>query len=262
MPDFDMIKLETDGGVAELTLSRPEKYNAVNMQMHGELASALKQLQRDRDLRAVIFTGEGKGFCAGQDLAEFGMFPDDHRVDDHVRTTFNRFVLGLRELPVPVIGAINGIAAGAGASLALATDVRLMADNATLLQAFIRIGLVPDTGSTWLLPQLVGMQKALELAWTGDSVDAVTAVDLGLALRVVPAAELMTEARAFAHRLAAMPTRAIGMTKRAMYRSLTTTFADALEYEAQLQQVAVHTHDHREGVMAFLEKRDPAFTGS
>jgi len=229
MTAFEMIKLERDGtsGVAELTLSRPEKYNAVNMQMHGELAQALKLLQRDRELRAVIFTGEGKAFCAGQDLAEFGMFPEGHRVDDHVRNTFNKFVLGLRALPVPVIGAINGIAAGAGASLALATDIRIVADNASFLQAFIRIGLVPDTGSTWLLPQLVGVQKALELAWTGDTVDATQAVALGLATRVVPQAELLTETRAFAQRLAAMPTRAIGMTKRAIYRSLTTTFDEA-----------------------------------
>lgn len=258
---FDSVELTRDGAVAVLTLSRPEKYNAVNQAMHRDLQQALRAIQRDRDVRALVFTGAGKAFCAGQDLTEFGSHGDDFRVDEHIRNTFNRFVLGLRELELPVIAAVNGIAAGAGASLALACDLRVCSTRASFLQAFVRIGLVPDTGSTWLLPHLVGVSRALELAWSGEPVSAERAVEIGMANRVVEHEHLMNETMALARQLAAMPTRALGLTKRAIYRAQTASFADALEYEAQLQQAAVRTNDHAEGVAAFLEKREPAFTG-
>lgn len=259
--DYETITLEQDGAVAILTLNRPGKFNAVSLAMHRDLAHALRQVGRSSSVRALVITGAGKGFCAGQDLSEFGSHGDDFRVDDHVRDTFNRMVLSLRELPMPVIAAVNGVAAGAGASLALAADLRICSEHASFLQAFIRIGLVPDTGSTWLLPYLVGISRALELAWSGDPVDAQRAVEIGMASEVVPAEQLMERTLDRARQLATQPTRAIALTKRAMYRSLSSTFADALEYEAQLQQVAAGTQDHREGVLAFLEKRTPAFTG-
>jgi 2-(1,2-epoxy-1,2-dihydrophenyl)acetyl-CoA isomerase len=261
MSDFETIRFDLSEGVATITLDRPEKYNAVNHVMHGDLRAALK-LVRKEGARALVITGGGeKAFCSGQDLTEFGQQPEGFRVDDHVRTTFNPLVKTLRELPIPVIAAVNGVAAGAGASLALACDIRLMADTAVLMQAFVKIGLVPDTGSTWFLPHLIGVPRALELAWTGDPVDAQTAVDLGLASRVVPAGELADETRKLATRLASMPTRTLGLTKKAIYRAVTSTLDEALEYEAQLQHAIVRSEDHMEGVMAFFEKRDPVFVG-
>jgi 2-(1,2-epoxy-1,2-dihydrophenyl)acetyl-CoA isomerase len=261
MSDTPTVELRRADNVATLALNRPEKYNAVNMQMHRELAAALATIRRDADIRALVITGNGKAFCAGQDLTEFGSHGPDFRVDDHVRATFNRFVMGLRELPIPVIAAVNGVAAGAGASLALAADLRICSDRASFMQAFVRIGLVPDTGSTWLLPHLIGIERALELAFTGAPVDAARAVELGMATRVVEHEHLTDEVQEFATALASQPTQALGLTKRAMYRSLTCTFDDALEYEAQMQQYAAHTTDHREGVQAFLEKREPVFVG-
>lgn len=260
--EFETITLDRQGGVALLTLARPEKFNAVNSAMHRDLQVALRSLGTDRQVRALVITGTGKAFCAGQDLGEFVALDESFRYDEHVRSTFNRVVLGLRELPLPVIAAVNGVAAGAGASLALACDMRICSDRARFIQAFGRIGLVPDTGSTWFLPQLVGIGKALELAWTGEPVDAAAAVELGMANAVVAHEDLHARSLELAARLAEMPTRALAMTKRAMYKATTSTLAEALEYEAQLQQVAARTSDHREGLAAFAEKRDPVFTGS
>lgn len=259
--DLGGVELERRGGVAIIWLARPDKYNAVNTAMHKGLAAALKQIRRDGEIRAVVLAGRGKAFCAGQDLGEFNQQPEGFRVDDHVRNTFNAFALGLRELPLPVIAAVNGVAAGAGASLALAADLRVMGQTATLIQAFIRVGLVPDTGSTWFLPHMVGPAKALELAWTGRPVGADEAAELGLASAVVADDRVVDEAVDLATMLAAQPTRAIALTKRAVYRALHAPLDDALEYEAQLQQAAAATHDHHEGVQAFLEKREPAFIG-
>lgn len=261
MTDTPIVELTVEDSVATLALNRPDKFNAVNGQMHRELAAAMKTISRSSEIRALIFTGRGKAFCAGQDLSEFDSKPAGYRVDELVRTTFNRFVLGLRELPIPVIAAVNGVAAGAGASLALAADIRICSDRAMFMQAFVRVGLVPDTGSTWLLPHLIGIERALHLAFTGEGVDAARAVELGMATMVVEHDSLMEKTQAYAADLASRPTRSLGLTKRAMYRSLTSSFPDALEYEAQLQQYAAQTIDHREGVTAFLEKRDPVFVG-
>lgn len=261
---LETVEYEVRDGVATIALNRPDKRNAINMQLHRDLAAALKAVQRDRSVRALLLTGRGKGFCAGQDLSEFAVAraAEDFRVDDHVRSTFNRTILTIRSLELPVIAAVNGFAAGAGWSLALAADIRLASDDAAFTQAFSKIGLVPDTGSTWFLPELIGSARTLELAYTGDVIDAQRALEWGLVNEVVPAAELMDRAHAYASRLAAMPTRALGLTKRAVYRATRVTLEDALEYEAQLQQAAAATDDHVEGVMAFLEKREPAFTGS
>ena len=260
---LETIDYEEREGVAIVALSRPEKYNAVNRQMHADFAIVLKALARS-DARCMLLTGRGRGFCSGQDLTEFGMARavDGFRVDDYVRETFNRTILGIRNLDMPVVAAVNGVAAGAGWSLALAADIRIAARDATFTQAFTKIGLVPDSGSTWFLPQLVGPARALELAYTGDKIDATRAHEWGLVNMVVEPDELEQHSFDYARRLAQLPTVALGMTRRAIYRATSSTLEDALEYEAQLQQHDVSTADHVEGVMAFLEKRDPVYTGS
>lgn len=259
-----VVDYSVDGGVAVIALDRPDKYNAINMQLHRELAAAIRSATRDDDVRALLITGRGRGFCAGQDLTEFAMAraDPDFRIDEHVRTTFNRTILGLRQLEIPVVAAVNGVAAGAGWSLALAADIRFASSDATFTQAFARIGLVPDTGSTWFLPELVGTSRALELAFTGDAIDAAKALEWGLVNVVTEPETLQAEALSYAQRLAGMPTVALGLTKRAVYRATRVSLADAVEYEAQLQQRAATTDDHMEGVTAFLEKRTPVFTGS
>lgn len=261
---LETIAYDVTEGVATVTLDRPEKRNAINHQMHLDLQVVLRRLARDRTVRAVVLTGAGSGFCAGQDIGEFAVAraAEEFRVDEHVRSTYNRLVLGLRALPMPVIAACNGTAAGAGWSLALAADLRFAGTGSTFTQGFTKLGLVPDTGGTWLLPELVGSARALQLAWSNEVVDAATALDWGLVNFVVPDAELLASATAYARRLAAMPPVALGLTKRAIYRAATSTLADALEHEAQLQQHAAGTDDHMEGVLSFIERRDPVFTGS
>jgi len=262
-PAMETIEYSVADGVATITLDRPEKRNAINQQMHADLAVALKLVQRDSSVRALVLAGNGKGFCAGQDLSEFMMAKADptFRVDEHVRATFNKVVLAIRALPFPVIAAVNGMAAGAGWSLALAADLRFASEDAAFTQAFSKIGLVPDTGSTWFLPELIGTSRTLELAFTGDPIDARRALEWGLVNDVVPVEELRDHAHAYAKRVAGMPTAALALTKQAVYRATGVTLADALEHEAQVQQFAAGSDDHTEGVMAFLEKRDPVFTG-
>lgn len=262
--DLEVVDYAVADGVATIALNRPEKRNAIDMRLHRELATALGRAARDRSVRALLLTGRGAAFCAGQDLAELAAARSDasFRVDEHVRRTFNRTVLALRATEVPVIAAINGVAAGAGWSLALAADIRFASEDASFTQAFSRIGLVPDTGSTWFLTELVGTSRALELAYTGDRIDARRALEWGLVNVVTTSEELLPRAREYAERLAAMPTLALGMTRRAVYRATRTTLEEALEYEAQLQQRAAASADHAEGVTAFLERRDPEFTGS
>ena len=262
-PQLETIEYDVSDGVATIALNRPEKRNAINMQLHQDLTTALKLVARDRTVRALVLTGRGKGFCAGQDLGEFSMSKADpsFRIDDHVRATFNRTVLTIRALQMPVIAAMHGASAGAGWSLGLAADIRFASDDATFTQAFSKIGLIPDTGSTWFLPELIGTSRTLELAYTGDVIDAAKALDWGLVNFVVPGSELQERTTEYARRLAAMPTAALAMTRRAVYRATAVPLDDALEYEAQVQQHAAASEDHMEGVMAFLEKRAPAFVG-
>jgi len=255
-----LVEVDADAGVATITLNRPDALNALTVPMKQALLAAFRRLERDKAVRAVILTGAGRAFCAGQDLRE-RLEPDAAPLGVEVRERYNPIVRAMRNLPKPIVGAINGVAAGAGASLAMACDIRIASDAASFALAFGRVGLVPDSGATWFLPRLVGATRAAELALLNDSVSAADAVRLGLVGRVVPAADLATEARAVADRLAAGAPRAIALTKRALNAAWEHDLEAALEYEAQLQDLAGRTKDHAEGMAAFLEKRPPRFTG-
>ncbi len=260
----DTILTDLADGVATITLNRPDKLNAFTDEMLGALDAALKAAARDDAVRCVVITGAGRGFTAGQDLAavrEREAAGGAMSFREHLERTYNRVIRAIRTMEKPVIGAVNGVAAGAGASLALACDLRVASDKASFIQSFIGVGLVPDSGSTWFLPHMVGFPRAFELAITAERLSAADALTLGIVNRVVPTDDFEGEVRAYARTLAAAPTRAIGLTKRAMNRALTSTLDEALDYEAQLQEIAGRSADHKEGVAAFLDKRAPTFTG-
>ena len=257
----DGLRVEVDGLVATLTLDRPEALNALTVPVKVALREALESIAADRGVRAVILTGTGRAFCAGQDLAEREQ-PDAAPLDVEVRDRYNPIVRAIRAMGQPVIAAVNGVAAGAGASLAFACDVRLAAEEARFVLAFGRIGLVPDSGATWFLPRLVGPAKAAELALVGDPVDAAEALRLGLVTMVIPGDRLMVEARALADRVAEGAPLAMALTKGALQRSMSIDLDQALEGEAKLQGIAGASADHAEGLAAFREKRAPRFTGS
>jgi len=256
----DGLRVEVDGPVATLTLDRPEALNALTIPMKVALREALDRIAADRTVRAVILTGAGRAFCAGQDLAERER-PDAPPLDEEVRERYNPIIRTLRSMGQPVIAAVNGVAAGAGASLAFACDLRIAAADARFVLAFGRIGLIPDSGATWLLPRLVGSAWAAEMAFVGDPVSADEALRIGLVSRVVPAEELLAEARALADRVAAGAPLATSLTKGALERGATIDLDEALEGEARLQGIAGTTADHAEGLAAFREKRAPQFTG-
>jgi 2-(1,2-epoxy-1,2-dihydrophenyl)acetyl-CoA isomerase len=245
------------GTVLTITLNRPDVLNALNGAMHIGLAAALKEA-RDESIRAVIVTGAGRGFCVGQDLAEFGEMPD---VAEGLRERYHPNIRAIRELEKPVIAAVNGPAAGAGMSLACACDIRVASDAAAFIPAFVNIGLVPDSGGTFFVTRLLGYARALEWLCSGRRLSAAEAHAWGLVSEVVEADELAPRAAEVAAELAAMPPRALGMTKRLLDRAVGATLEEQLEREAQLQLAATKTADFREGVAAFLEKREPEFTG-
>jgi 2-(1,2-epoxy-1,2-dihydrophenyl)acetyl-CoA isomerase len=224
------------------------------------LIEAFGRAAADRSVRVVVLTGEGRAFCAGQDLRE-RLEPGAVPLDVELRERYNPLILAMWRLDKPVIGAINGVAAGAGASLAFACDMRIASDGASFILAFGRVGLIPDSGATWFLPRLVGLARATELALTTDSLSATEAERIGLVSRVVPAEALAGEARALATRLAAAAPRALALTKQALRRSLETGLEPALEHEAELQGQAGATSDHAEGLQAFVDKRPPRFRG-
>jgi 2-(1,2-epoxy-1,2-dihydrophenyl)acetyl-CoA isomerase len=257
----DGLRVEIDGPVATITLDRPDALNALTVPVKLALRDALGSLAGNRSVRAVILTGAGRAFCAGQDLAEREQ-PDAAPLEVEVRERYNPIIRALRSMGQPVIAAVNGVAAGAGASLAFACDLRIAAEEARFVLAFGRIGLVPDSGATWFLPRIVGPAKAAELALVGDAVDATEALRIGLVSRVVPGEQLMAEARSIAGRLADGAPLALSLTKEALHRSLTIDLDQALEGEAKLQGIAGASADHAEGLAAFREKRAPRFTGS
>lgn len=258
MPDG--LQVEVDGPVATLTLDRPEALNALTVAVKVALRRELESIAADRSVRAVILTGAGRAFCAGQDLAEREL-PDAAPLDVELRDRYNPIVRALRSMGQPVVAAVNGVAAGAGASLAFACDLRVAADDARFVLAFGRIGLVPDSGATWFLPRLVGAARATELALIGDPVGADEALRIGLVHRVVPADALLTEAHAMADRLAASAPTALALTKAALERTWAIDLDTALADEARSQGIAGATADHAEGLAAFREKRPPRFTG-
>jgi 2-(1,2-epoxy-1,2-dihydrophenyl)acetyl-CoA isomerase len=262
MPPLELtgVRYGVDGRVATITLDRPDALNALTIPMKTSLLAAFQEAGRDAAVRAVVLTGEGRAFCAGQDLRE-RLEPDAAPLDREIRERYNPIVLAMRRLPKPIIAAINGVAAGAGASLALACDLRIAARSASFTLAFGRVGLIPDSGATWLLPRLVGSALAADLALAGRTLSAEEAERVGLVSQVVDDAELPDAARELAERVAAGAPVAMALTKRALQRSLDTTLAEALEYEADAQAVAGRTADHAEGVRAFLERRAPDFRG-
>jgi 2-(1,2-epoxy-1,2-dihydrophenyl)acetyl-CoA isomerase len=254
----DGLRVVVDGGVATLTLDRPEALNALTVPVRIALRKALESIAADRSIRSVILTGAGRAFCAGQDLAEREQ-PDAAPLDVELRERYNPIIRTLRSMGQPVIAAVNGVAAGAGASLAFACDLRIAAEEARFVLAFGRIGLVPDSGATWFLPRLVGRAKAAEMALVGDPVDAAEALRIGLVSRVVPGSSLITESRALADRLAAGAPLAMALTKGALERASAIDLEEALDGEAKLQGIAGASADHAEGLAAFREKRQPRF---
>jgi 2-(1,2-epoxy-1,2-dihydrophenyl)acetyl-CoA isomerase len=249
-----------ENGVCTLTLNRPAVFNSFNQTMAFQLQEALEACAIDETVRVVVIKGEGKAFCAGQDLAE-ATDPEGPELKSIVRDHYNPIILKIRELEKPVIGAVNGVAAGAGANIALSCDIAIAKRSASFIQAFSKIGLIPDSGGTFFLPRLIGMQKALALMMTGDKVSAEEAERLNMIYKVVEDEVFDDEITKFATNLAAMPTRGLGLTKKAVNLGLFNSLEDQLDVEERLQTEAGETDDFAEGVNAFLQKRAPIFKG-
>ncbi|HET6380626.1 MAG TPA: enoyl-CoA hydratase-related protein [candidate division Zixibacteria bacterium] len=257
-PAHETIRVDTTDGVATITLNRPDSLNALNATMRRELLAALKAAGRDEAVRAVVITGEGRGFCSGADLRGG---EGERRFRRVLTAEYNPLIRAIRDLPKPVIAAVNGVAAGAGVSLALACDLVYAAEEARFIQAFVRIALVPDSGSTRTLVRALGRHRAAQLIFTGEPLPAAEAQAAGLVNRVVPGAELASTVHEAARALAAGPTRAIGYAKRLINAAEDASLDESLALEADLQELAGRTEDHAEGVAAFTEKREPRFIG-
>lgn len=258
----DTVLYAVEDGVAILTLNRPDKLNSFTVEMHGALAAALDRAEADPAVRAILLTGAGRGFCAGQDLADRDVAAEaELDLGATIERHYNPLVRRLRNLPLPVVCGVNGVAAGAGANIALACDLVIAAKSARFIQAFCKIGLVPDSGGTYFLPRLVGEARAKGLAMLGDSLPAEQALAWGLIWAVVEDEALPAEAKALAKRLAAAPTRALALTKQAIQRAADLDLDAQLDLERDLQREVGRTQDYREGVRAFLEKRPPVFQG-
>ncbi|WP_409291165.1 enoyl-CoA hydratase-related protein [Peribacillus sp. SCS-37] len=255
---YETVLYEVKNHVAYITMNRPDRLNAFNAELNGELQAAFKQASRASDVRALVITGAGRAFCAGQDLEGVSHEMDHGEV---LRTRYNPMLLELDRCEKPVIAAVNGAAAGAGMSLALACDFRIASEKASFLEAFIHVGLIPDAGNLYYLPRIIGHAKAMELAVLGEKVTAAKALELGLVSAVYPHESWEAESKAFAERLASLPTKAIGLIKRNLKASWHTPLEQFLERDAQGQRIAGKTADHLEGVQAFLEKRKAVFRG-
>jgi len=260
---YETIRFQLDAGVARLTLARPERLNSFTVAMHGEVRDAMSQVTVENGARVLVLTGAGRGFCAGQDLNDRAVAPGGAGVDlgESIEKYYGPLILALRNLPMPVIAAVNGVAAGAGANIAIACDIVVAARSASFVQAFCKLGLVPDSGGTWSLPRLVGPARALGLALTGEKLSAEQAADWGLIWRVVDDDALGPTVDQLATQFAAAPTRGLARTKQALYAAWQRSLGEQLELERDYQRELGMSADYREGVRAFMEKRTPVFTG-
>ena len=257
---FNDLGFTVEAGVAIITLNRPDKLNSFDNSMGANLQTVLDHCLDNDEIRCVLLTGSGRGFCAGQDLEE--AVSGISEIEEHVENKYNPLVRKIRAIEKPVIAAVNGVAAGAGANLAFCCDIIVAAESAKFIQSFVNIGLIPDTGGTYFLPRLVGLHRASVMMMLGEKVTSEEAQDLGLVYKVFPDSELMEGALALAKRMAEMPTRGIGLTKKALNYSLRNTLNEQLAVERDLQGMAGRTEDNAEGINAFLEKRKPSFKGN
>ncbi|EAR22920.1 2-(1,2-epoxy-1,2-dihydrophenyl)acetyl-CoA isomerase PaaG [Nitrococcus mobilis] len=260
---YQTIELTTAAGVVTLTLNRPQRLNSCNAAMHAELRDALRGIESDAAVRCLLITGRGRAFCAGQDLDARDIAPGEHAPDlgASLEQHYNPLIRTLRSLQMPVVCAVNGVAAGAGANLALACDIVLAGRSASFIQAFCKLGLVPDSGGTWHLPRLIGHARAMGLALLGERLPAEQAEQWGMIWKCVDDAQLMQEAQSLAQHLAAQPTRGLALTKQALNATWHNSLATQLDLERDLQRQAGRTDDYREGVAAFMAKREPRFLG-
>jgi 2-(1,2-epoxy-1,2-dihydrophenyl)acetyl-CoA isomerase len=260
---YEQIRFESRHGIARITLDRPDRLNSFTTQMHAELRDALHRVANDDSLRVLLLTGAGRGFCAGQDLSDRAVAPGDEPVDlgASIENNYRPLVQALRELPLPVVCGVNGVAAGAGANLALACDIVVACRSASFIQAFCRIGLIPDTGGTYFLPRLVGSARAMGLALLGEKLTAEQAEQWGLIWKCVDDAEFASTVDAMLEHLAQAPTRGLAAIKRALHASAGNTLEQQTTLERDVQRDLGRSHDYREGVAAFLAKRPPIFTG-
>jgi len=260
---YETILFDIASGAARLTFKRPDRLNSFTVQMHGEVADALSRVEEDDGIRVLLITGAGRGFCAGQDLGDRTVAPGGEGVDlgDSLANYYNPLIRRIVGLKMPVVCAVNGVAAGAGANIAFAADIVLAARSAKFVQSFANLGLVPDSGGTWILPRLIGQARAMGMALTGQAVTAEQAENWGMIWRAVDDADLMTEANALVERFAAGPTRGYAAVKRAIRNSWAMTLEEELNHERDMQRELGRSADYREGVAAFTEKRKPNFSG-
>ncbi|MDG6908944.1 MAG: enoyl-CoA hydratase/isomerase family protein [Nitrososphaerota archaeon] len=261
---YETVTTEAAGGVLWITLNRPEKLNAFDEQMGADLLEALREGEKSAEARCLVLTGEGKAFSVGEDLNMNRSNYDSGkpvRLGEVLQRKYNPIVAKVRRMEKPVLAAVNGVTAGAGLGLALACDLRAASDKATFHEAFIKVGLAPDSGTSFWLTRILGLGRAMEVGLLGEPIDAQKALGLGLVNWVFPDGELRSRVASIAERLAKGPTKAMGLTKRALNRAVVVDMESALEYEMYLQDIAGRTRDHVEGVRAFFDKRDPSFVG-
>ena len=258
---YETILFEVNNGIANLTLNRPDVFNAFNEQLSADVNDALKKTAKDKSIRVLVITGAGKAFCSGQDLKDIAG-KKDRSLSESLYKRYNPMIRAIRNLPIPVVCKLNGVAAGAGCSLALACDMIIASEQASLIEIFVNVGLVLDSGSSYFLPRLVGSAKAFELAALGSKVSAQQAADWGMINKVVKAEVLDEEVEKLANHFSMAPTKAIGLMKKMLIKSFTSNLDEMLEYEAFCQEIAGRSSDYKEGVDAFNQKRKPSFIGN